>query len=173
MIFFALENRLNFGLVLGPILVDFGPPKPSKMNRATPPLFHLEIVRCSCYVLHRFKRLQVPPRTPPRAPQEAPRGRQERPRRLQEGLKRPEEPANRALQLQRCPAKMPCHRMQGGDAESWRAGGGVPPKGKAIRRPDRRGGMNGVSDCRWRSAQAQVVEYYLSYSLWSLSSLGL
>ena len=27
---------------------------------------------------------------------------------------------------------MPCHRMQGGDAESWRAGGGVPPKGKAI-----------------------------------------
>ena len=26
-IVFALENRLNFGLVLGPILVDFGHPK--------------------------------------------------------------------------------------------------------------------------------------------------
>ena len=38
-IFFALENRLNFGLVLGPILVDFEPPKPSKKDWVTPPPF--------------------------------------------------------------------------------------------------------------------------------------
>ena len=30
--------------------------------------------------------------------------------------------------------------MQGGHAKKWRAGGGVPPRGKAIRRPPRRGG---------------------------------
>ena len=43
-----------------------------------------------------------------------------------------QEPAKRALQLQRCPAKMPCDRMQDGHAERWRAGGGVPRKGKAM-----------------------------------------
>ena len=58
------------------------------------------------------------------------RGTQERPRRLQEGLKRPQEPVKRALQLQRCPAKMPCHCMQDGHAKKWRAGGGLAPKGQ-------------------------------------------
>ena len=82
----------------------------------------------------RPKRRPRGPKTPPRAPQEAPRGPQERPKRLQEALKRPQEPVKRALQLQRCLAKMPCHRMQGGHAKKWRAGGGVPPKGQAIRR---------------------------------------
>ena len=41
-------------------------------------------------------------------------------------------------------------------AESLRAGGGVPPKGKAIRRPDRRGGRNGVSDCEEIVAQPKL-----------------
>ena len=82
--------------------------------------------------LSRPKRRPRGPKTPPRAPQEPPRGPQECPRRLQEGLKRPQEPVKRALQLQRCPGKMPCHRMQGGHAKRWRAGGGVPPKGQAM-----------------------------------------
>ena len=76
MIFFALENRLNFGLVLGPILVDFGLPNPPKNFGGRPPLFDLEIVRCSCYVAHRFKRLQEPPKRPQDPPKSASRGSQ-------------------------------------------------------------------------------------------------
>ena len=66
------------------------------------------------------------------------RGRQERPRRLQEGLKSAQggsKKASRAAKLHpRCLAKMPCRELTNGHAESSRAGGGVPPKGKAIRR---------------------------------------
>ena len=108
---------------------------------------HLDVV------LDRFqdgpRAAQEAPRPPQERPKTLPRGPQtpqERPRRVQEGLKRPQEPVKRALQLQRCPAKMPCHRKQGGHAKKWRASGGVPPKGQAIRRPQRSGGMNGVSD---------------------------
>ena len=96
--FFALENLLKFGVVLGPILVDFGPPKPSKMNRMQPPLFDLEIVRCSCYVAHRFKRLQEPPKRPQdppkrlqEAPKSAPGGSKRPPRGSQETPRRPQE----------------------------------------------------------------------------------
>ena len=41
--------------------------------------------------------------------------------------------ASRASKLHPgCPAKMPCREFTNGHAESSRAGGGVPPKGKAI-----------------------------------------
>ena len=40
----------------------------------------------------------------------------------------------KASKLQICTAQMPCHRMADGHAKTWRAGGGVPPKGKAIRK---------------------------------------
>ena len=70
-----------------------------------------------------------------------------------------QEPVNRPLQLQRCPAKMFCDRMQAGMHET-RAGGGVPPKGKAIRRPDRRGGVNGVSDWKKTVPKAKLSSIY-------------
>ena len=63
----------------------------------------------------------------------------------------------------RCLAKMPCRELTNGHAESSRAGGGVPPKGKAIRRPQRSGGVNGVSGSEVTSAQVQVVEDLWSY----------
>ena len=47
------------------------------------------------------------------------------------------------------------------DAQRWRAGGGVPPKGKAIRRPDRRGGVNGVSDWKVECLRSIMVEALL------------
>jgi hypothetical protein len=79
--FFALENRLKFGLVLGPILVDFGLPKCP----------HLGSVRLRCGVwkltffwhvivvtfwspLRRPKRRQRGPKTSPRRPKRRPRG---------------------------------------------------------------------------------------------------
>ena len=49
--------------------------------------------------------------------------------------------------------------MADGHAKRWRAGGGVPPKGKAIRRPDRRGGRNGVLD---PGSEPQVAQPKLS-----------
>ena len=96
--FFALENRLKFGLVLGSDFGRFIPPK--KLGRS-PPLLHLESVRFSSCVMHRFKmaqepakRLQDPPKgaprgskRPPRAPQEASTEPQETPRAGQEGYK--------------------------------------------------------------------------------------
>ena len=119
--------------------------------------------------LRRPKRRPRGPKTPSRAPQGAPRGRQERPRSLQEGLKSAQGGSKRALRVAklhpRCLAKMPCRELTNGHAESSRAGGGVPPKGKAIRRPQRSGGVNGVSDSEVTSAQVQVVEYLWSYSL--------
>ena len=47
------------------------------------------------------------------------------------------------------------------DAQSLRAGGGVPPWGKAIRRPDRRGGVNGVLDWEIESLRSIMVEALL------------
>ena len=105
--FFALTNRLKFGFVLGPILVDFWPPKPPPRARDVSALRGLEVeLFLACYhvcVYVSFGRLKVcvcvapgppqerprGPKTLPRAPKEAPRGRQECSRRLQEGLKRP------------------------------------------------------------------------------------
>ena len=114
--FFALENRLNFGLVLGPILVDFGLLFGElQMSGCDPKLvWKLTFFGMSSWcrfgsLPRRPKRHSRGPKTPPRAPQEAPRGPQEPPKRLQEDLKRPQEPVKRALQLQRCPAKMPSH----------------------------------------------------------------
>ena len=102
--------------------------------------------------LTRPKRRPRGPKTPPRASQEAPRGRQERPRRLQEGLKSAQggsKKASRAAKLHpRCLAKMPCRELTNGHAESSRAGGGVPPKGKAIRRhPKGRSVSERISNC--------------------------
>ena len=57
---------------------------------------------------------------------------QDRPKRLQKTPRTLNIQKRHLEQLQRCPAKMPCHRMAGGHAKRWRAGGGVPPKGKAI-----------------------------------------
>ena len=87
------------GSFWGPILVDLGSQIPPKKLGGSPPLLHLESVRFSSYVMHRFKvaqepakRPQDPPKgaprgskRPPRAPQEAPRGPQETPRAGQEG----------------------------------------------------------------------------------------
>ena len=133
------------------------------------------------------KRPQDPPKStqrgskrPPRVLQEAPRGPQETPRAGQEdkfffeiliclacnycecfvSLLH----VRKASKLQICTAQMPCHRMADGHAKTWRAGGGVPPKGKAIRRPDRRGGSNGVSDSELDCRPAQVVAFFWSYS---------
>ena len=149
--FFALENRLKFALVLGAILVRFWLLLGGLTLRTVPPMWGLEAdLFWVCDLCHiwspprRPKRRPRGPKTPPRASQEAPRGRQERPRRLQEGLKSTpggSKKASRAAKLHpRCLAKMPCHELTNGHAESSRAGGGVPPKGKAIRRPPRRGG---------------------------------
>ena len=143
-----------------------GSQNPSQKSRGRQPPSDLDIVRFSCYVAHRSKRLQEPPKRPqdppkspqrgskrpPRAPQEAPRGPQERPRRLQEGLKSAQggsKKASRAAKLHpRCLAKMPCRELTNGHAESSRAGGGVPPKGKAIRRPERSGGRTACRTVR-------------------------
>ena len=57
---------------------------------------------------------------------------QDRPKRLQKTPRTLNIQKRHLEQLQRCPAKMPCHRMADGHAKRWRAGGGVPPKGKAI-----------------------------------------
>ena len=115
-IFFALENRLNFGLVLGPILVDFGSSLGGPKIRMLGPKLVWKFTFFGMSSWCRFgslprrpKRHSRGPKTPPRAPQEAPRGPQEPLKRLQEDLKRPQEPVKRALQLQRCPAKMPYH----------------------------------------------------------------
>ena len=149
-------------------MVDFGPPKPLLHVAWVVSLGVLKLVFFTMIFLccfgsapRRPKRRPRGPKTPPRAPQEAPRGPQERPKRLQEGLKRPQEPVKRALQLQRCPAKMPCHRKQGGHAKKWRAGGGVPPKGQAIRRPQRSGGYSGVSDPSVSRPKSQLSKPYI------------
>ena len=78
-----------------------GSQTPSKKSGGSSPLFDLEIVRCSCYVTHRFKRPQGAPKRPqgapqsalrgpkrlPKAPQETPRGPQETSRAVPEGSK--------------------------------------------------------------------------------------
>ena len=106
--FFALENRLNFGLVLDPMLIDFGLPKPllhvaSVVSLGVLKLVFFRMMFLCCFgsAPRRPKRRPSGPKTPPRAPQEAPRGRQERPRRLPEGLRRPQEPPKRAQDLPR------------------------------------------------------------------------
>ena len=99
--FSLLKIVLNLDSFWGPILVDFGSQIPPKKLGGSPPLLHLESVRFSSYVMHRFKvaqepakRLQDPPKgaprgskRPPRAPQEASRGPQETPRAGQETSK--------------------------------------------------------------------------------------
>ena len=94
--FFDVENRLNFGLVLDPILVGFDAPKGvGSLGVWTLTFFgHVNLVACGS-PLRRPKRSPRALQTPPRAPQEFPRGGQEHPRRLQEGLKRPQEPVKR------------------------------------------------------------------------------
>ena len=99
--FFALENRLKFGLVLGSDFGRFWLPNPSQKTLGDAPPFCIlkafvfQVVLC---IASRWRKSR--PRgskTPPRAPQEAPRGPQERPRRLQQSLKRPQEPVKRAI----------------------------------------------------------------------------
>ena len=72
----------------------------------------------------------------PKRPQDPPWSAQRGPKRLQEAAKKApggSKKASRASKLHpRCPAKMPCRELTNGHAESSRAGGGVPPKGKAI-----------------------------------------
>ena len=115
--FFGLENRLKFGLVLGPILVDFGSSLGAPKIRMRGPMwgsksvfFGMLFLCCFGSPSRRPKRRprgpKTPPRgsrrrprgsqTPPKSVQEAPRGRQERPRRPQEEPKRPQEPVKRA-----------------------------------------------------------------------------
>ena len=150
---------VRFGSILAPksLPKNFG---------GAPPLLHLESVRFSSYVMHRFKVAQEPakrpqdppkstPRCPkrlPRAPQEAPREPQETPRAGQEGSKiskiapRGSQKAPKTHKIAEVnESQRPCPKSQN---EKRRAGGGDAPWGKAIRRPDRRGGMNGVLDRR-------------------------
>ena len=82
--FFALENRVKFGRVLGPILDDLGSQIPPKKLGGSPPLLHLERVRFSSYVMHRFKVAQGPAKWPQDPPKGAPRGSKRRPRAPQE-----------------------------------------------------------------------------------------
>ena len=129
---------------------------PPQKSGPRPPLFDLEIVRCSCYVAHRFKRLQEPPKRPqdppksasrgskrpPRAPQEAPRGAQETPGVGQEGSKPCKiapKGSNRTLsQRQLCKSMLQISQRSiktkklftRGAVVNGRAGGGVPPWGR-------------------------------------------
>ena len=116
--FFALEIRLNFGLVLGPILVDFGVLFGGLQTSGCDPklVWKLTFVGLSLWcrfgsLPRRPKRHSRGPKIPPRAPKEAPRGPQEPPRRLQEGLKRPrkaQKHPKRAGQEASTNPKMPC-----------------------------------------------------------------
>ena len=103
--FFALENRLKFGLVLGAILERFWLPNPSQKTWGEPPPFCIlkafifEVLFASLQegprsVQEAPKRPQEAsrsaprgPKRPPRALQEASRGPQETPRAGQEGSK--------------------------------------------------------------------------------------
>ena len=101
--FFALENRLKFGLVLGPILVDFGSSLGGPKIRVVGPMwgsksvfFGMLFLCCFGSPSRRPKRRprgpKTPPRgpkTPPRAPKEAPRSSQDRPKRPQNTLRWP------------------------------------------------------------------------------------
>ena len=96
--FFALEIRLEFGLVLDPMLIDFGSPHDLPKTYMTRFLGVLKLVLfCMIFVScfgspprrpkRRPRRSKTSPRAPqeaPRAPQEAPRGPQETPRAGQE-----------------------------------------------------------------------------------------
>ena len=104
-IFFALENRSEFCLVLGSILIDFGAqngPKKLWVQDFFGYFLGFKNALCFCLVLGRLqdgprgsKRRPRGPRKPSGVPQEAPRGSQERSRRLQEDLKSPQEPVQR------------------------------------------------------------------------------
>ena len=146
--FVVLENRLKFGLVLGPILVDFGLPKPPPCWRRTRRLrvwkltfFGHVILVAFGSPLRRPKRRPRGPKTHPRAPQEPPRGPQERPRRLQEGLKRPQEPVKRAQDPPKSsqePPKTPTNRRR------LRSPISMNPKGLASNRRMKKGGRAAV-----------------------------
>ena len=91
-IFFALENRLNFGLVLGPILVDFSLPNaPQKFGRRHPISMLKSFVYRAC-VLSCFdsssRRLKRRPRGS-KTPQEPPKRLQEAAKSAPRGSKRP------------------------------------------------------------------------------------
>ena len=95
-IFYALENRLKFGLVLGAILGRFWLPNPSQKTWATPPLFC--ILKAFIFEVL-FASLQEGPRGTqegPRGAQEARGSLQERPKRLQEASKSAPGGSNRA-----------------------------------------------------------------------------
>ena len=94
------------------------------------------------------------------------------PKRLQKTLRTLSIQTKHFEELQRCPARMPCHTMTTGHAESWRAGGGVPPKGKAIRRPQR-SEEHGVLDqfSSWPSSQLTMAQSQLLVSRSSPRSL--
>ena len=123
----------------------------------------------------RPKRLQEAPKSAPRGSKRASRHPESRsrglkslkthPKRLQKTLSTLSIQTKHFEELQRCPARMPCHTITTGDAESWRAGGGVPPKGKAIRRPPRRGGAaRARSTARSVHLQAIICLRYLQIS---------
>ena len=81
--FFALENRLKFGLVLDPILVGFGLPKPPLQVEMVVRLDDLKLVFFSMIFGCCFGWLQ----DDPRGAQVAPRPPQEHLKRLQDGAK--------------------------------------------------------------------------------------
>jgi len=82
---FALENRLKFGSVWGPIWMHLGPLKRSDKSdsKSTSDLScDTDIILLFCIVLDHLQDCPRGPKTTTRAPKRAPRGRQERPRRL-------------------------------------------------------------------------------------------
>ena len=112
-IFFALENRLNFGLVLGPILVDFGLPKAPPCWRTTRRLrvWKLTFFGYVIFVIfwsppRRPKRRPRGPKTPPRAPQEAPKSAPGGSKRAQDLPRSPQEAPKRHRRRIRSPKSM-------------------------------------------------------------------
>ena len=75
-----MPKKIDFEPYMGPSILIFWPPKPSKMNRMTPHPWRSFFACDVCVVLDRLQ-------DGPRGAQEAPRPPQERPKRLQEAAK--------------------------------------------------------------------------------------
>ena len=97
-------------------MVDFGSQIPPKKLGGSPPLLHLESVRFSSYVMHRFKVAREPAKRPQDPPQGRPKTLQEAPKSAPGGFKRASrDPKSRSRGLKtrpRAPKSLP-RRPQG------------------------------------------------------------
>ena len=93
--FFGLEHRLNFGLVCGPILDDFGAPKGTPLPRKVLQMriwklvFFVHVIMVAFWFA--FKTAQEAPRSLPDPPMSAPRASKRLPRPSPEAPRRPQE----------------------------------------------------------------------------------